>query len=470
MANDVNVRALALDSLMEIERGTRNASEVMQTTLQTYQYLDKKDRSFYTRLCQGTLEYQLRLDYYLNQVSKTPMNKCKPYIRNLLRMSLYQLMFLDRVKKEAVCNEAVKLAKKRGYVQLSGFVNGVLRNLLRKQEKLSLPERPVGDRKQLISYFSILYSVPEWLVEQFLHWYPEEVTEGILAAYLNEMPLTLRVNENKVSVEALKASLSASGIQVQDGRYCPNTIQISEYNYIRRLEEFRKGYVTVQDESSCLQGYLLPVQKLREDSLILDICAAPGGKTMYAAEQLEKRFGAAGSGRVLARDVSEKKVERIRENVERMGYTRIEAEVQDALVYDDTLKEQVDFLMADVPCSGLGVIGRKKDIKYRLEQTQLAELVSLQREILTVTVPYLKQGGYLIYSTCTLNPEENEAQVSWLKNQFNLESVSIREELPKRLVTELEEQPHTNLEEGYCTLIPGKQQCDGFFLAKLRRC
>lgn len=493
MTKDVNVRALALETLTEIDRGTKNASEATQATLRNYQYLDKKDRSFYTRICQGTLEYQIQLDYLINQVSKVPVNKCKPYIRNLLRMSLYQIRYMDRVANEAVCNEAVKLAKKKGFQSLSGFVNGVLRNLVRQQERLKLPERPVQSpddlhknmaqekyRAELQTYDSITYSMPEWLVEQFLHWYSEEITETMFRAFLKEAPLSVRVNLLKKTVDDVKQELEAAGIHVGYGHYCKNILQLSEYNYLKRIPAFREGSITVQDESSCLQGYLLSTEAIcqewktkdnpmQEELCILDICAAPGGKTMHAAEQLQMALGGSDNGCVIARDVSEAKIERIRENVERMGYENIRLQVWDAVELDTSMLERADILIADVPCSGLGVLGRKQDIKYRIKPEQLSELVKLQRQILETAVQYLKPNGSLIYSTCTLNPEENEKQLQWMEQNLGLEAVSIKEQLPQKLVQEVEHQPGTDLEAGYCTLLPGLQACDGFFLAKLKK-
>lgn len=498
MTKDVNVRALALETLTEIDRESRNASEAIQATLRNYQYLDKKERSFYTRICQGTLEYRIQLDYLINQVSKTPVNKCKPLIRNLLRMSLYQIRYMDRVTNEAVCNEAVKLAKKKGFQNLSGFVNGVLRNLVRQQEQLSLPDRPIKSsdesqgpvvqepitqelyNKEIQTYFSVTYSMPEWLVEQFLNWYSEDIVETMLQAFLKEAPLSVRVNLLKKTVSEVKQELETAGIHVEHGYYCENILQISEYNYLKRIPAFREGHITVQDESSCLQGYLIPLKEVyshlrtEDDGIqkypcILDVCAAPGGKTMHTAEQLQIITGSAAAGCVIARDVSEAKIERIRENIERMGYDNIRLQVWDALELDEALIGKVDILIADVPCSGLGVLGRKQDIKYRMKPEQLPELVKLQRQILEVAAQYLKPDGTLIYSTCTLNPKENQEQVQWMRHELGLETVPIKDCLPQKLVQEVGCQPGTDLEAGYCTLLPGFQTCDGFFFAKLKK-
>lgn len=483
MAKEINIRELVLETLTDIDRGRKNASEAMNGTLRNYQYLSKQERSFYTCLCEGTLEYRLQLDYLINQVSKTPVHKCKPYIRNLLRMSLYQIRYMDGVPGEAACNEAVKLAKKKGFQSLSGFVNGVLRNLVRRQESLMFPQK----EENRTAYFSLQYSMPEWLVDQMLDWYPEEIVEGMLAAFLQKTPLTVRVNLLQSTKESVKAELEKEKIETEDGCYTENTLRLSGINYMNRIKAFRQGCITVQDESSVLQGYLL---QPKPGDLILDVCAAPGGKSLYAAEQLllaehmeedeNMRDGTEGketgggrlgmkSGRIIARDIREKKTERIQENAERMKLSNLETEVWDALQPDRKLYGQADVVIADLPCSGLGVIGRKPDIKYRMTAEQLNELEELQKNILSTVIPYVKPEGRLIYSTCTVNPAENECQVDWLQKVFRLEPVNIREFLPQKLVEKLEGQPGTNLEQGYATLLPGQQNCDGFFFAVLRK-
>ena len=461
MANEINVRELVLETLTDIDRGRKTASEAMHGTLRNYQYMSKQERSFYTRLCEGTLEYRIQLDYMIDRISKTPVKKCKPYIRNLLRMSLYQIRYMDRVPSEAVCNEAVKLAKQKGFQPLSGFVNGVLRNLVRQQDSISFPNK----EENLILYLSVTYSMPEWLIEQFLSWYSVEIVEDMLAAFLQESPLTVRVNLARSSKEAVKNALEAEGIQAEDGEYTDNTLHLSNINYMNRVKPFRQGLITVQDESSVLQGYL--VQPKPGDK-ILDVCAAPGGKSLHAAERLQL-VETQGQGVVIARDISQSKTERIRENVERMEYSNVQVEEWDALNLDESMIGQADIVIADVPCSGLGVIGRKQDIKYRLTRTQIDELIQLQRNFLSVVSQYVKPGGQLLYSTCTVNPEENEKQAAWIREQLSLEPVGIRERLPQSLTDTLEHQPGTNLEQGYGTLLPGQQTCDGFFFALFRR-
>lgn len=462
--SSINVRELVMETLTDVDREKKTASEAMNITLRNYQYMSKQERSFYTRLCNGTLENRIQLDYKLDRISKTPVHKCKPYIRSILRMSAYQILFMNSIPDAAVCNEAVLLAKKKGFRQLTGFINGVLRNLIRQKDELPLPEWADNPVKAM----SVQYSIPEWLVEKMRSWYPEEITEQIFRAFLKESPLTVRINLLRTTKEEVKADLSAAGVKVTDGHYTDNTLRLTGYNYLNRIRAFREGLITVQDESSVLQGYLI---RPEAGDRILDICAAPGGKSMQAAERLgladRKQKGRPGS--VLARDISASKVDRIQENLERMQYTNIETQVWDAVQPDASLKERFDFVIADVPCSGLGVIGRKQDIKYRIRPEQLLELVSLQREILKQAVTYVKPDGKLIYSTCTIHPGENEEQVRWLTENNSLEPENLYQWLPETLTAEIKDQPGTELEQGYATLLPGLQSCDGFFMAAFRK-
>lgn len=466
MANEINVRELVLDSLLDIERNKRTLSEAVSGTLRRYQYMSKQERSFYTRLTEGTIEYQIQLDYLLNQISKTPMNKCKPLIRCLLRMSLYQIQYMNAVPDEAVCNEGVKLAKKRGFGSLSGYVNGVLRNLVRNKDHLELPKREASIER----YLSVTYSVPEWLVKAMLSWYSGEVTEGMLQAFLQEAPITVRVNQLHATVSEVRERLLEDSIQTEPGIYTDNTLRLQSINYMNRIRAFRQGDITVQDESSVLQGCLV---QPKAGDWIMDICAAPGGKSLHAAERLWQVEQEAGteqeSGKVIARDLTEDKTERILENLERMQYPNVEVRCWDARTPDPAYEEKIDILIADVPCSGLGVIGRKQDIKYRIREDQLRELVDLQREILLTARKYVKPDGYLVYSTCTVDPMENEEQLQWLEAQEGWKRVDITEYLPEQLRTEVMGQPGTDLERGYCTLLPGKQKCDGFFVALLQK-
>lgn len=435
-------REIALDIVMEITVGGNFSHKVLKKTLGDYQYLEKYDRAFITRLCDGTIERLLTLDYIINQSSKVKVNKMKPLIRNLLRISVYQIKYMDNVPDSAICNEAVKLAKKRGFTNLSGFVNGVLRNIIREPEKAILPND-----------LSILYSVPEWLVKELLTQYDYETVKNILEASFDESETSIRLDTNKVSVEELHKMLEKQNITVKNGEYFPYAFKISNYNYLSDVEPFIKGYIQVQDESSMLVGQISGV---KENDYVIDVCAAPGGKSLHMASLLN------GTGHVCSRDVSEFKINLIQENISRIGYKNISTKVWDALTLDEESIEKADIVIADVPCSGLGVIGKKPDIKYNMTKEKLDNLKVLQQDILKVISRYVKKGGTLIYSTCTINQAENIKNVEWFLNSYDFTLESIDEYIPEALQCE-------STKKGYLQLIPGIHNADGFFIARLRR-
>lgn len=444
-----NPRESALDVLMKVDKKEALSHIAIGETLEKYQFSDKKDRAFFTRLCQGTLERRLTIDYVINQYSKMKVNKLKPLVRALLRMGVYQILYLDQIPDSAACNECVKLAKKRGFSKLSGFVNGVLRTVSRQKENIVFPSR----EKDVVKYLSVSYSMPEWIVRHFLSNYSEQDTENIVRSFLEPKKTTLSWMESNGSREELVDSLKREDITVKDGELLPEAIYITHYDFLKRLSSFRQGRFIVQDESSMLAGKIADV---KEGQDILDMCSAPGGKALYMADKLH------GTGQVLARDLTEYKVELLEENMERTGFHNIRSQVWDARILDEDLRESMDVVLCDVPCSGLGIMGKKHDIKYNLEEKVLKELVSLQREILKTAVAYVKPGGVLIFSTCAINPKENEDNYRWLAAQPGFEPEDITSLLPEYLRIE-------TAKEGYIQLLPGIHPCDGFFIGKLRR-
>lgn len=420
----VNTRALALDFLLETVEKGGYSHVVMRGMLEKYQYLDKKERAFLTRLCEGTLERMLELDAIINRCSKVPVKKMKPVIRNLLRLSVYQLKYMDQIPDSAVCNEAVKLAQKKGFYSLKGFVNGVLRNIARK-----LPDMKFED-------LSIQYSTPKWIVDQWISEYGEEKATQMLADQYRDKPTTIRVNLSKISRDELAARLEEEGAQVQTVEEADCALAISGYDYLRALPSFREGFFQVQDVSSMKAALMADP---REGDYCIDVCAAPGGKSLHLADLMH------GTGMVEARDLTEYKVGLIEENIERTAAYNIRAVQMDATVLDEASVEKADVVLADIPCSGLGVLSKKTDLKYRMTQEQQEELVELQRKILSTVWQYVKPGGTLVYSTCTVHKEENEKNVEWF----------------------LENCPFILKEQ--IQMLPGVDTWDGFFIAKLER-
>lgn len=448
MMNKVNLRELILEILLEISKGERHSHLIIRGTLEKYQYLEKQERAFITRVCEGTLEYRLRLDYILNRYSTVPTEKMKPVIRELLRSGVYQMLYMDSVPDSAVCNEAVKLARKKGFYNLTGFVNGVLRKVAREYGSIRFPQK-----SQPVEYLSVMYSMPIWLVECFLKDYGFEKSEKIFEAFLEESPTTIRIREHLVDKQAVLESLERQKVLVEKAPYVENAYYLKNYDYLPALEAFRMGNIQVQDVSSML---VAEIADPREGDYVIDLCAAPGGKSLCIADKLK------GTGQVDARDISRTKTDLIRENAIRQNFLNVVVTEKDATELDSEALEKADILLADVPCSGLGVIGRKTDIKYNISQAGIQELAALQRKILEQASTYVKPGGTLIYSTCTVTPEENIENVRWFTEHYPYELESLDPYLCEELRGE-------TTKEGYLQLLPGIHHCDGFFIARLKR-
>lgn len=462
MAERENTRLLALEVLVDVEKKNIFVKDALNKLLFQKQFASKQDRAFISRLVEGVTEYQVRLDYVVNQVSKTPVHKCKPVIRCILRMAVYQILYMDGVPDEAACDEAVKLAKKKGFRNLTGFVNGVLRNVVRRKDSIEFPAK----EKDIALYLSITYSVPLWLVKRMVTWYGAEKVESMLSAFIGEDDLTIRVNFNRITREELMKKLQEKEIAVSDGYYLEEALRLQNINYVGRIPGFKEGEFFVQDESSMLlyhianpESELAGKRKIVADTCtlrILDLCAAPGGKTSHFAQMMQDNV------QIEARDLSRKKVDLIHENVERLGLTNVETVVWDALIPDADRKEWADIVIADLPCSGLGILSKKNDIKYHISDEQLLELSNLQKTILTNAASYVKPGGILLYSTCTINPAENRENVQWFLEHFDFDAEDITEYVPEKLRNGL-------LGKNMLQLLPGDVLCDGFFISKFRK-
>ena len=443
----IKEREIILNILLEITEDGVYSHLALQKWLAKYQHLDKRQRAFISRVSEGTLQHMLELDYLLNQVSNVKVNKMKPVIRAILRSAVYQLKYMDSVPERAVCNEAVNLAVKRGFQSLRGFVNGVLRNMIRKMRSIPYPVEPV-------SRMEVQYSIPRWILELWQKSYDLATIEQMVASFQEEEKgLTIRTNLSKTTPETLQNSLQSLGITVTKHPDLPYAFTICGFDYLETIPAFQAGEFYVQDISSMLVGELVSVRK---GDICLDVCAAPGGKALHLAELLN------GSGQVEARDVSDKKVKLLKENITRSGATNIWAKKWDARIENKEWVDKADVVLADLPCSGLGVLGKKADLRYNIKIESLASLVTLQREILTTVQAYVKPGGTLVYSTCTINRMENEDNVAWFLKQFpQFKLVDLTPLLPSSL-------------SGFCKekmlqLLPGIHQGDGFFICRLER-
>lgn len=466
MTKSVNEREIVLAVLMEVTENGQFSHIVLRDVLSKYQYLEKRERAFITRVTEGTLEHLIEIDYILDQFSKVKVKKMKPVIRNLLRSAVYQLKYMDSVPDRAVCSESVKLAVRKGFSGLRGYVNGVLRSIARGLDDVKYPTEEVEN-------LSVRYSCPEWIIRLWQQSYSTEVIRKMLEDFQTEKPTTIRCCLDRITPDELAERLRGEGVAVESHPYLPYALCISGYDHLEGLESFQQGLFMVQDISSMLVGELAAP---KAGDRIIDVCAAPGGKALHAAEKLwlaekswektggrEAADGADLRGHVEARDLTEYKVGLIEENIERSGLGNISAVCRDASVPDEGSREKADIVIADLPCSGLGVLGRKADLKYNASPEGIDSLVRLQRQILSCAREMVKPGGTLLYSTCTVNPSENTENVRWFLRenpQFEPEDIS------GRLCEDLR---GSVSERGCIQLLPGVHKSDGFFIACLRR-
>lgn len=447
----MDVRETALEILLEAEKTGAFAENLLRDALGKYDYENPRQKALLKRLTEGTLERLLTLDFCLDSVSSVKTERMKPLIRCLLRLSAYQILFLESVPDRAACSEAVRLAKKRGFSRLSGFVNGVLRSLAREKGSFVWPDA----RKEPVRALSVAYSVPEWIVSLWIGQYGQERTEKMLKALLIPRPVTIRFRSDITEKrrEETVARFRERGITAERHPLYPGAWTLDGCEGVASLPGFSEGQFYAQDVSSMLAvetAGILPGMR------IIDLCGSPGGKAILTAEKAGRE------GRVLTGDISEKKTARIWENAERMRCENLEIRVWDAGRKQPGLEKWADVVLADVPCSGLGVLGRKKEIRYRVQPEDLMALRKLQREILTASADYVRPGGVLLYSTCTVNREENEEMVRFLTESFPFEAESLDPWLPECLHSR-------ETKEGGCQLFAGDFDTDGFFMARLRR-
>lgn len=447
----MNAREFALKLLLKINEEQVLSHEALKALEQSG--LEARDRSLVNKLVHGTLERQLSIDRILEKKTKKSVSKMKPLIRNDLRLSVYQLLFLTQIPASAVCNEAVKLAKKNGFTGLSGFVNGVLRSIVRDIEAAGSQEQcfvRYAEAYSGMERIAFACSMPEELAGYFQKQYPAEA-EAMFEAFLKEQGTAIRLNKSRGGMDALKEALTVEGIPFRDG-LLPNTLRLSKSGSPAGTETFKKGLFSIQDESSALAGNVIP---LKAGMKVLDLCAAPGGKTVHVADEL----AVLGGGSVTARDISPEKVERIREQVLRVGLTNVTCEKRDASVYDPEQSEAYDVVLADLPCSGLGVIGRKPDIKWKTGLSDIKALADIQRAILINAVRYVKPGGFLCYSTCTVTKEENDDNCDYI------ESLGLKPYEVPETVLGLFRNRYVN---GRLQLFP-QDGTDGFFIALFQK-
>lgn len=386
---------------------------------------------FVRELVYGVLERKLTLDYYIDLLVKDGIKSLRPQELIILRMGIYQLKYMNSVPEYAAVNESVVLAKKYCRAK-SGFINGVLREFLNKKMQLRMPDRNEDE----IKYLSIKYSYAPWIIELWMEHYSMDFVEELLEAENQTPPTTIRLNWLKVMKEDLIQALEEKDFQVEEGILCQNALNVKG-NHLLDTELYKMGMFTPQDESS-----ILVAEKLdpKQGETIMDVCAAPGGKTTAIAERMNN------TGRIIASDIYRRKLDLVDKEARRLGITNIETRSWDATRVDSSMVEKADRVLVDAPCSGLGVIRRKPEIKYREFTEDMELLPKKQLAILSASSNYVKPGGTLLYSTCTINPMENEKVTEkFLKKNSSFKSV-------ERMV-----------------LSPNVDGTDGFYICVMRK-
>ena len=439
MTARVNVRNIAVNALVSILEDEEK-SHIVERNYMDKNELSDVDRSFFLRLVEGTIERKITLDYIISLYSKTSINKMKKVIRNVLRMSIYQILYMEQVPDRSAVDEAVKICKKRSFAPLSGFVNGVLRSIVREKEDILKKIEESDD--------SIKYSIPEEVLELY-----GDKKDKVLSSLFNERHINARLNLSKHSKAEIIAMLVASGVKVYDNPYVESAVYIEKFGDITKNPVYAMGLITIMDTASMIPGL---VSGVKDGDIVVDVCSAPGGKAIHIAEMLN------GTGTVYARDLTEGKVSLINENIKRTGVKNVQSKVFDARKTDESLIGKADVLICDVPCSGLGVINNKSDIKYRIKKEDVLELSKLQKEIVDSSIPYVKKGGTLVYSTCTLTEEENMGMVKYILDNFDFKLSSLNPYLSENMKNE-------NTDKGYLEIVPGDVDMDGFFIARFVR-
>lgn len=449
----VNSRELIATMLLSISREEEYSHILIRNVLDKYDYLDTKEKAFIKCVTEGCVERRIELDYIIDSFSKTPVRKMKPFIRELMRMSTYQIVFLDKVPDSAAINEAVKLAKKKGFTGLSGFVNGVLRNVSRDGKNVKYPSKDTKENR------SVVYSMPEWIIDELDSYIGKEKADRVFEAFLETRPVIARISSRLSEEEStsLIKEIEDSGVEVCNHNYLSRCLILKHLNGVNSLPGFGDGRLTIQDISSQLAVSLAGI---KEGDTVVDVCAAPGGKSIFAAEL------AGDKGRVISRDLNTYKTAQIREAALRMKVTNIDIEEWDATEFDSSLEGKADVVIADLPCLGLGVIGRKRDIKYRTLPTDIKEITRIQRDILSVVSKYVKKGGTLIYSTCSVSRAENVDNAEWIEKKLGFKPVDLTSRLSNAIISDVvANSDEASIRNGRLQLLPGLYESDGFFVS-----
>ena len=408
--------------------------------------LDEKDIGLISEIVYGVTTWKLTLDEIVKKYSNIRLKKISIWILNIIRMGIYQIIFLDKIPKSAAVNESVNLAKRYGHKSSSNFVNAVLRKVDKKDY-----EEILGIENDM-ERISKTTSMPLWIIEELLKENSIEQVNEICKASNIKPKVCVRVNNLKTSKEKLKESLENKSVKVEDG-LVNDFLILNKVKNIENLKEFKQGEFTIQDEAA---GLIPLILKPKENEIVLDACSSPGGKTTYIAEMMRNK------GKIEAWDIYEHRVKLVENAAERLGINIIDAKVNDATIYQEKYKERFDKILLDVPCLGIGVLKRKPDIKWQRKIEDVKEITKIQKNILEICSKYLKKGGELVYSTCSIFKEENEDIVEEFIQQNNEFEIVKIEELEQEFF-------YKYVRNNKYIQVYQNEKTDGFFICKMRK-
>ena len=446
-------RELALRTIVSLDKAGQYTGNYLEDIFKSDPGLDERDRAFISNLIQGVVRWKLRLDWIIGQFSKTPVKKINPVILNILRLAVYQILFLDRVPESAAVDTAVEQAKaEKGHQHIVSFVNGVLRNICRNKSGITFPGKSKAPAKYLNSY----YSFPLWLAERCLDELGLDTTEALFSAQNSFPPLNIRANRLRTERDNLIKILGDEGIEGIPAEYAPECIILTNFSgRIEKLSAFKKGLFQVQDQAAQIVSYLL---NPRPGEDILDVCAGLGGKSSHIFELMK------GKGTVTALDTDKKRLFSLKENAKRLGISSINTVTADASVpISNVLKQTYDRVLIDAPCSGLGTIGRHPDIKWNRTEPDIKRIARVQRKILENSASVVKKGGLILYAVCTYTREENRTVVdNFLTRSKEFSLVDLKEKIPQWASNLIDN-------DGFFRSYPQKHNMDGFFAALLKK-
>lgn len=449
-----SAREVALQALCRIEQYGAYANLVLNGLLRQSQ-LDARDRAFATELTYGTVRWKGQLDWVLGHFVTRPLASQHPIVRNVLRLAAYQLIHLESIPEHAVCSEAVRMTKQhRATRHAAGFVNAVCRAVARGWKNLEAPDRHTDPVQHLV----VTTSHPAWLIERWIRQYGEEHAAAYAKSNNEPAPIVLRTNRLRCTVDELITRLEAEGVEVARSPVLPDALRVRGVGGIEQLQAFQQGLCTPQDESSQLVAIVMDPQPGQR---IWDLCSAPGGKTTHLAERMGDR------GTIHALDVNPARVRLVEEACRRLGIRSVKASVGDARHVEG---EPGNGVLVDAPCSGSGVLRRRPDLRWARSEADLAGLVALQREILAAAANLVRRGGVLLYSTCSVDDEENGQNVDWfLARHPDFRPDPFLERLPESLQSTLTNQQKRQIQQGRLQLWPQLNDTDGFFIARMIR-